>query len=441
MDKDDSLLGYTGSQYKLFRRYALRYLILFSITYMTLYCCRLNLANASAALIKDLSFTKSDIGIITSVLFWTYGIGQFVNGRLSEIFDTDIFIFLAVILSVAANVVFGFQLSLPVMVIIWAFNGFFQSMAWAPGIATITRWFPKKKRGFAVGFAYAFSGFGQVAAALAVASSLKLFPPLGWRAAFFIPAVLPLTMVIFFRIFAKGSPSKIGLPDYKEEKDDNSDYEEGLKKQITGKGFFYPYKAVLTNKRFIPWIFIAFAAGITRYGLVTWIPLYFVDKFDIDIANGLIQSMALPVGMGVGALLVPVLTDKFCPNDRLPAIIISSLSAAVLVSLFLTLNPTHTLQMILAEVILFFAGFCIYAINGVVWTYAADVGGRVLGGTCTGVLNFAAYLGAGSQSIVYGFILEKAGWITVFASVSALCVIISVISIICRKIKTESKNG
>ena len=151
--------------------------------------------------------------------------------------------------------------------------------------------------------------------------------------------------------------------------------------------------------------------------------------------------MALPVGMGVGALLVPVLTDKFCPNDRLPAIIISSLSAAVLVGLFLTLNPTHTLQMILAEVILFFAGFCIYAINGVVWTYAADVGGRVLGGTCTGVLNFAAYLGAGSQSIVYGFILEKAGWITVFASVSALCVIISVISIICRKIKTESKNG
>lgn len=83
-----------------------------------------------------------------------------MNGRLSEMFGVNRFIVSAVLLSAFANIVIGFQSSLIVITILWAFNGYFQSMAWAPGMALLSRWWPANKRGFATGMANGFSGFG-----------------------------------------------------------------------------------------------------------------------------------------------------------------------------------------------------------------------------------------------------------------------------------------
>jgi len=73
------------------------------------------------------------------------------------------------------------------------------------------------------------------------------------------------------------------------------------------------------------------------------------------------------------------------------------------------------------QVLLFIAGFCIYAINGTAWAYATDIGGRVFSATSSGVLNFSAYMGAAVQSFVYGFLLDAIGWVSVFASLAILC--------------------
>jgi MFS family permease len=98
-----------------------------------------------------------------------------VNGRLSEIVGPAKFVVASVGLSVAANVFMAFQDSLIVMAVIWGLNGYFQSMAWTPGVAILTRWWPGATRGFATGFANAFSGFGQVAAILSVALGFAVF--------------------------------------------------------------------------------------------------------------------------------------------------------------------------------------------------------------------------------------------------------------------------
>ena len=169
------MFGYSKIEYVKFNRYAWRYLLSFSVLYCTLYCVRLNLANAGAAMMEELGLTKADFGVLTGVLFWTYGIGQFVNGRLSEIVGPAKFVVASVVLSVAANVLMSFQSSIVVMAIIWGVNGFFQSMGWTSGVAILTKWWPGSKRGFALGFANAFSGFGQVVAILSVTPVLYPF--------------------------------------------------------------------------------------------------------------------------------------------------------------------------------------------------------------------------------------------------------------------------
>ena len=132
--------------------------------------------------------------------------------------------------------------------------------------------------------------------------------------------------------------------------------------------------------------------------------------------------------MGIGTLIVPALTDKFCPNNRLWASVISGIVSAVCVIGVAFLNPNSGFQFALMLVCLFFAGFFIYAINGTVWAYAADVGGRVFASTASGILDFAAYMGAAIQAAVYGFILGDGNWIAVFVSVAVFCLLIAVVS-------------
>lgn len=427
------MFGYTDVDLKRFRIYAWRYLMLFSVLYCSLYCTRLNLSNAGAVMMQGLGWSKSDFGILTGALFWTYGIGQFVNGRLSEIVGPAKFVVASVVLSVAVNMLFSFQTSILVMAILWGLNGYFQSMAWTPGVAILTKWWPGPTRGFATGLAHAFSGFGQVAAILSVALAFKVLPNLGWRSAFLVSAAFPLIALGVYLAWARTSPSQIGLAEYKEDDPARARIEEEMRGLVAQRGKLYPYRYVLSNRQFLVWVVIAFITGLARYGLVTWIPLYFIDRFNISVTSGLMGSLTLPVGMGVGTLVVPWMTDKWCPDNRLPAVVTSALVGGASIGGFLLLNPMVGWQMVCVQVLLFVAGFCIYAINGTAWAYATDIGGRVFSATSSGVLNFSAYMGAAAQSFVYGFLLDGIGWISVFASLAILCALMAGMGVMGRK--------
>lgn len=416
--------GYNKAEYKKFNAHAWRYLLLFSLLYCAHYCTRLNIGNAQVAMTE---FTSEDIGILSSSLFWCYGIGHLINGRLGEILGLRKFIVLSVILSVAANIVMGFQSSILIMAIVWGINGFFQSMAWSPGVSSLNFWWPSDKRGFATGFANAFSGFGQVAATLMVALSFAVLPNLGWRSAFFLPGILPIILLLIFVFFAKPSPKAIGLKEFNEEDEEKAKAEEEMKTIVKEKGILYPYFYLIKNPAFIVSMFVVFGSGVARYGLVTWIPKYLNEVANLGPVVSLLTSTILPIGMGIGTLIVPALTDKFCPNNRFLAGVVSGIGATLCILGFVLLKPVG-IQFYIMMVLLFFAGFFIYAINGLVWVFSADVGGRVFASTASGILDFAAYMGAAIQASVYGFILTNGSWNIVFLSIAAFCLIIAVMS-------------
>lgn len=428
-------LGFSPDEYKKFKKYAWLYLLLFSLLYCFLYCTRLNIGSATPYLVED-GWDESTIGILTGTLFWTYGIGQLVNGRLSELVGPSKFIVAAVVLSAAANIVVATQdaSSIMVLAMIWGANGFFQSMAWTPGLAVLAKWWPGKSRGFATGFANAFTGFGQVVASCAVMAAYTWAPQMGWKAGFLIPPCFSLAVLAVYMMFAKTSPSQVGLSDYREEDPAKIEQEQQMQLILESKGVLYPYKYIMSNRIFLIWIVIAFGTGLARYGLSTWIPLYF-NQQGFSAVTSVASSLILPIGMGIGTFVVPWLTDRFCPTERLPAAIISALIGAAATIVIYMLNPSEPGQLILIEIMLFISGFCIYAINGIVFTYAADIGGRVFSGTCSGVLNFAAYLGAAVQSVVYGFVLDNGGWGIVFASITAFNILIAVLGKIGAKKK------
>ena len=423
---EKQLLGYTQEQYKIFKRNAWIVLLAFSILYCFLYCGRQNLSFAMPAMMQEEGWTALQLGVLSSVQFWTYAFGHLVNGRLGEIVGVNKLIVIGMILSAVMNLLIGFQSSLIFITILWGVNGFVQSMLWSPGMALIANWWPGNKRGFATGFANAFSGLGSVATAFAVSISLILFPNLGWRGAFIGAAVVMIAVVVIYPFFAKESPSKIGLPEYVDPNEVREENDNELKKIIEEKGKLYPYIYLLKNWRFDLWMIIIACSSIGRYGLLTWVPTYFVEVFGVDIEEGIIGSVVCPLGMAVGALVIPWLSDKMWSQNRLPWVIISAAAAALTVFGFMGAQPGFV-----ASTLLFFAGFFIYGINSLVWAFATDIGGRTFGGTATGVLDCAAYIGASVQAIFFGNVLTTSGnWTLVFACIVGVMVVMIVASLI-----------
>lgn len=425
-EKNTNMLGYSEEQFAVYKKNAWLVLWSFSILYCFLYCGRLNQGLAISAMEAQTDWTKKDLGILSAIFFWTYGMGHLFNGRLGEIFGINRFIVVGVILSAAANILISFQASLLVIAVLWGFNGYFQSMLWSPGIALISNWWPGHRRGFATGFANAFSGFGQVAASLSVVAAFAIAPGMGWRAAFVFPVIIMTALVIFYAFLVKDKPSKKGLPEYVDVDASRNEQDEELTKVVSEKGKIYPYIYLLKQWRFDIWLLIIAGSSIARYGLLTWMPSYFVDTFGVNPKDGILGSVFLPLGMAFGTFVVPMVTDKYCPNNRLPAVIACAVISGATVFGFMKVEPGMVLN-----ILLFVAGFFIYAINGVVWAYATDVGGRVFAGTAAGVLDCAAYLGASLQAVYFGAVLEATGnWTLVFTVVMLTCVMIAVCAVI-----------
>ncbi len=424
--KANDMLGYTPEQYKIFKKNAWIVLLAFSVLYCILYCGRLNLQYTMPAMMAEEGWTELDLGILSSVLFWTYGIGHLFNGRLGEIFGVNKFIIAGMFMAAAANIFIGFSSSIVIIAILWGFNGYFQSMLWSPGIALLSNWWPSDQRGFATGFANAFSGFGQVCAALTVSLSFVVLPDMGWKAGFIIPAIFMIAAGIIYIFVSKDSPKKIGLKDYVDKDAKVNEQDEALKKLIAEKGKLYPYIYLLKKWRFDCWLLIIAGSSIARYGLLTWIPTYYVQEFGVDVKDGALGTVLLPLGMAFGTFVIPWLSDKFFKENRLPMVVICAGVAGATVFFFKGIEPG-----IMAGVLLFTAGFFIYAINGLVWAYATDVGGRAFAGTAAGVLDCFAYLGASVQAIYFGSVLtSSSNWTLVFTAIGGTCFAIIVIAII-----------
>lgn len=426
MNNTINMLGYSPEDFAVYKKNALKVLWGFSILYCFLYCARLNLGLSISAMIEQTSWTEADLGILSAIFFWTYGMGHLFNGRLGEIFGVNRFIIAGVILSAAANVLISFQASLIVIAVLWGLNGYFQSMLWSPGMALLSRWWPGNSRGFATGLANAFSGFGQVAAWFSVYLAFTIAPGMGWRAAFVFPVIAMVVIVVFYKFIVKGRPSEVGLADYEEEDPERVKQEAELSRVLEEKGKLYPYVYLFKMWRFDVWLLIIACSSIARYGLLTWIPLYYVQVLGMSVKDGIVGTVLLPLGMGFGTLIVPWATDRFCPTNRLPAVIICALGAGATVFIF-----QQTTSLIGAGALLFVAGFFIYAINGVVWAYSTDVGGRVFSGTAAGVLDCFAYLGASVQAIYFGSVLARTeNWTLVFFVIAGTCIVIAVAAVI-----------
>ena len=407
---------------------ALLTLLSFGFTYLFFYNGRQNINLVMSQMATDLGSDIAALGIVSSSLFWCYAFGQLVNGRLGAFFGYKRFIIFGILASAIINVIISFQHSIPVIAILWGLNGFFQSMLWSNGLGVINKWWPKNKRGFTTGLTTFFSGMAQVITYLTILLALELNPEWGWRAAFRYPMIPMVVMIIALIFFFKDDPEKAGFAPIV---DEDSERDQMIMQEIKKKGFIYPYKILFTEPKVLVFCLISAIAGIGRYGLLTWVPTYFMDELGLSIKDGIFSSILLPFGQACAMFVFPIITDKLLKGKREPMLII----AASVTFVGMVIFPFIRIQS-LASIMLFVLG--VFAmVTGVIWTIAGDIGGKAFSSTVVGVFDWAVYMGAALQASLFGLVKNTFGWPAIFIIIGTLYILMLILTLIARKMKTH----
>ena len=77
------------------------------IGYTVFYLCKKNIAVALPGLSEEFGYTNTELGLLGSSLYLTYGIGKFVNGVLADGSDVRKFLPTALIMTAIANICFA----------------------------------------------------------------------------------------------------------------------------------------------------------------------------------------------------------------------------------------------------------------------------------------------------------------------------------------------
>ena len=387
-----------------------RVLLAYAIFYLFVYLGRFNFWPVSPLVKEDLALSNLEIGVINAMLLWGFGLGDLVHGRLAEKYGLRLWILLGAVLTAVFNWITSFATSTLTMAIPWGIAGFVNAACWAPGISMITQWWPRRDRGMAMGILGTATGGAML---LMWWVSGTVGAEFGWRAAFRYPPLIIVVMAIGLYFLAKDRPADSGLPEYVEDDQVSAAPEALVPERLKGFG---PYRELLSDSRFLMASHVKGLENVVRYGLTTWVPIYYFEEGGLSIGSTLLLTVLLPLGYLIAPPISGLISDRLLHSARTPMVIASCLiSAAALVGI--ALAPPVSVS--LGAVLLLVGGIAMGL--SPLATMAADMAGRRMSGTASGLLDAHGYLYAGAQALVFSVVLDVAGspWPIVFLAMAA----------------------
>ncbi|MCH2670813.1 MAG: MFS transporter [Chloroflexota bacterium] len=391
-----------------------RVLLAFAGFYLFLYLGRFNFWPVAPLVKEDLSLSNFEVGLVNALLLWGFGLGDLVHGRLAETFGLRLWVMIGAILTTVFNLITSFATSAVTMAIPWGIAGFVNAACWAPGISMISQWWPRRNRGMALGIVGTAAGGAMVTMWWI---SGYVGAEWGWRASFRYPPLIIAVLGIAFYFIARDRPTDVGLPEYVEDDQVSATPEAIDPKRLKGLG---PYRVLLGNSRFLLACHVKGLENIVRYGLTTWVPIYYFEEGGLSIESTVVLTVLLPLGYLFAPPISGIISDRYLDSRRQPMVIFSCMvSALVLVGIAMAPPVNVTLGALLLLIGGLSMGMSPMS------TVAVDIAGRRMSGTASGVLDAHGYAYAGAQALIFAAVLDMAGspWPIVFIAMAVTRVV------------------
>ncbi len=372
------------------------FLVVLALMYFLTYLDRVNVSTAAAGFSKDFDLSKTQIGLVFSAFAYPYLFLQIVGGFISDRFGARRTLIACGLIWAAATALTGLAAGLASMIVARVLLGIGEGATFPAATCAMSRWVVKEERGFAQGFTHAAARIGNAAAPAVVVAIMASY---GWRASFFVCALLSFAWValwaVTFTEYPKDHPRASALE------------LSNLPPPRAAASKAVPWSRLIA--RMAPVTIVYFCYGWTLWLYLSWIPQYFLHSQHLDLKQSALFASSVFFAGVIGDTLGGIVTDRLLKSSKRLEV---ARSYMVCVCMFLTLISlvplmfTHSLGISLAclSAGFFFAEMTI----GPMWAIPMDISVE-FSGTASGIMNTGSALAAIISPVVSGYLIDVSG--------------------------------
>ena len=401
---------------KMYKHWSIRIFLSCYVAYIVAHFCRKNIAVALPFIGQDLGYTNTQLGILGSSLYMTYGIGKFINGIIADRSNVRTFLPTAMIISAIANLCFAYSavfitpghvsfFGLPsatillwVLTFFWGANGWFQSMIFPPIAKALSYWLSKSERATKWSI---WSTSHQLGVFTTVMISGILIGHFGWKTAFGIEAVLVTITGLFLYWSLRDRPQSLGLPDVDIYKNEPIEKEEENKK--AKMSYFEMFRKYIVCNKILWLLSIAYAfVYVIRFGTEDWFVKYLMEYKGDSLAIATAKLSSLAVVGSIGAIAAGWFSDRSKSGSRIPINIAFFIGLGVCLFLF-HINTIDVFDYVLAALIGAFTAGPQLLLGGVC---ALEATSKEVASAALGFAGMFGYVGAVLSASGTGFMID-----------------------------------
>ncbi len=265
------------------------------LVYTMSYLGKVNYSANITQIVDFYQITKSEAGIVPSFFFFSYGIGQVVNGLLCKKYNIKWMVFFSLFTSAVVNFIVGVTTNFDIIKWLWMINGFVLSILWPTLVRLLSESLPQKDLGrssVVMGTTVA-EGTLIIYALSAIFAAFSMFKWAFYVAAFIGAAVSVLWIWFYKKAVTQATNEKpsenvVAIPE-----------EQKADERLDGKGSIYILVGVLC--------LYAIIVNLTKDGLTTWVPSILKEEFAINDSVSILLTLLLPIVAifgSIGALIL-----------------------------------------------------------------------------------------------------------------------------------------
>ncbi len=194
------------ARYRYWRRHIL---LTIWLGYALFYFTRKSFNAAVPEILANGVLSRSDIGLLATLFYITYGVSKFVSGIVSDRSNARYFMGIGLIATGIINILFGFSTSLWAFAVLWVLNAFFQGWGSPVCARLLTAWYSRTERGGWWALWNTAHNVGGALIPIVMAASALHY---GWRAGMMIAGCMAIVVGIFLCWRLRDRPQALGLP-------------------------------------------------------------------------------------------------------------------------------------------------------------------------------------------------------------------------------------
>jgi MFS transporter, OPA family, sugar phosphate sensor protein UhpC len=383
----------------LYKKYRWQVMTAITFGYGVAYTCRLALSVVKKPLLDNGIFSAQELGIISSAIFYSYAFGKLTNGFLADHANIKRFLSFGILVSALINIAMGWTPLLWVWIILWGLNGWFQGFGAPSAMVSMAHWFSNNERGTQYGFFSMGHPIGEGLTYVGLAGLVSYF---GWHAGFLSPGLICIGVAVFMYAFAQDRPRTLGLPLVADWRNDHGLVVVSSTKSLS---VWELQKSILKFPSI--WI-LALASSmmyVTRYAMVNWGILYLQEVKGYSLVGaGSLLGVNTVAGI-IGSLTYGYVSDKLFHARRPPVtVIFGILEICSLLIIFVSPLKDTTLLSLAFLLYGFSISGLLVSLGGL---FATDIAPKKAAGAAMGFIGVFSYLGAATQDLVSGYLIDK----------------------------------